>query len=64
MATIREITISSIGEPAHVKLEKNSKGYNYEIGLYSENLDGCIGEIMAARERIEKELKTTQEPIA
>jgi len=34
------------------------------IGLYSENLDGCISEIIQARERIEKELKTTQEPIS
>lgn len=56
MAFIREMNISSIGEPAHVKIEKNSKGYNYEISLHGEYLDSVIDELFKARTRLEKEL--------
>ena len=60
MTTIRELLISSIGEPAHIKLEKNSKGYNYELSLYGDCLEQVEAQIFASRKRIEAELGTSQ----
>ncbi len=56
MSTIREISISSVGEPAHVKLEKNSKGYNFELSLYGDDLNSVLDEIFVAKGRVEQEL--------
>lgn len=56
MATIKDYTISSVGEPACIKIEKNSKGYNYEVSLHEENLDICMQLIFEARRKIEIEL--------
>lgn len=56
MAHIKEYAISTIGEPAHVKIEKNSKGYNYELSLHGENLYEVLTALFDARIKIEKEL--------
>ena len=56
MAHIKEYAISTIGEPAHAKIEKNSKGYNFELSLHGEDLKLVLDELFAARVRIEKEL--------
>ncbi len=57
MSTIKEISISSVGEPAHVKLEKNSKGYNFELSLYGDDLNSVLDDIFAARSRVEQEIQ-------
>jgi len=56
MSYIKEINISSVGEPAHIKLEKNSKGYNYEISLYGDDCETVLTQIFEARTRLEKQL--------
>lgn len=56
MAHIKEYAINSIGEPAHIKIEKNSKGYNYELSLHGEDLRIVLDELLATRIEIEKQL--------
>ena len=62
MTTVREIQIQSIGEPAHVKVERNSKGYNYEIGVYSEDITQACMEVLKAKALLELELYGTPAP--
>jgi hypothetical protein len=56
MVIIKELNISSIGEPAHVKLEKNTKGYNYEISLYGDDLGAVVADIFEAETDIKRRL--------
>lgn len=56
MATIKEYSISEMGQPAHAKIEKNNKGYNYELSLHGEDITMVLNELFAARVRTEKEL--------
>lgn len=59
MTTVKEIQVQSIAEPAQVKIERNSKGYNYEISVHSETLpDACI-EVLKAKALLELELYGT-----
>ena len=56
MTTIKEIQVQSIAEPAQVKIERNSKGYNYELSVHGETMDGSINVILEAKARLELEL--------
>jgi len=56
MTTIKELLISSIDQPAQIKIEKNSKGYNYEINHHAEDLRSCWAEVLEAKKMIEAEL--------
>jgi hypothetical protein len=60
MSQIKEWTISSMAEPVGVKIEKNSKGYNYEISLHGEDFAEVIPAILAARQQLEKDLGISQ----
>jgi hypothetical protein len=60
MTTIREISIASIAEPASIKIERNSKGYNYEVSLKSENMVTCWNELKEIKKKIEGELYENQ----
>jgi len=53
MTEIKEIHINTIGEPAHVKVERNSKGHNYEVSLHGENLDKTSQAVQTIVERLE-----------
>lgn len=56
MAFIKDVSISSIGEPASVKIEKNSKGYNIEVGLHGETLQDTAFQCIQTMRSIETEL--------
>jgi hypothetical protein len=60
MTTIREIQVQSIGEPYQIKIEKNSKGYNYEVSIHAETAEKAISEVLNMRNRIEEELYGNQ----
>ena len=56
MAEIKEIPIQTIGEPFSVKIEKNSKGYNYEIGVHAATSDIALVEIAKLKKGVEEQI--------
>ena len=56
MAEIKEISLSTIGEPYSLKIEKNSKGYNYEISVHESTMEGAMGTILKAKAELELQL--------
>lgn len=48
MTEIKEIQITTIGEPAQIKLIKTAKGYNWELNLHGETLASCMEKIKTA----------------
>ena len=56
MTTIKEITVASIAEPACVKIERNSKGYNYEVSIHADTMSNALAQASIARKQLEAEL--------
>lgn len=48
--------ITSIAEPFSVKIEKNSKGYNYELSAHESSMDGALNTVLKAKAQLEVEL--------
>jgi hypothetical protein len=42
-------------EPVKIKLEKNTKGFNYEISVSGESVDSILAIIADAKAKLEKE---------
>lgn len=42
-------------EPVKIKLEKNSKGFNYEISVSGATVDTIVEKIAEAKSKLEKE---------
>lgn len=42
-------------EPVKIKLEKNTKGFNYEISVSGESVDYILATIADAKAKLEKE---------
>lgn len=53
MTTLKEIQVSSIGEPCYIKVERNSKGYNYEMGIHAETMNHAFEIMKLTKEKIE-----------
>lgn len=53
-----ETIINAYAYPASIKLEKNSKGWNFEITYHGNSMEEVIEIIIKAKQRIEKELKS------
>lgn len=51
--------VTSIAEPFSVKIERNSKGYNYELGYHSNTPENGLKTILDAKARLELELYGT-----
>lgn len=56
MPTLKEISIQSVGEPYSIKIERNSKGYNYEISVKAEDSTAALVEVLEMRKKLEEEL--------
>lgn len=52
MTEIKEVHINTLGEPAQVRVERNSKGYTYEVNLHGENLDRVCLQVQTIVERL------------
>lgn len=52
MSAIKEYMVSVIGEPAKVKIERNSKGYNWEVELRAEDMEEALRETTAAEDKL------------
>lgn len=63
MTEIKEIQISTIGEPAQVKIERGMKGgYGYEINIHAETLEKAYLECVLIKDRLNLELFNEQPP--
>ena len=49
-------TISTIAEPYGVKIERNSKGYNYEVSVHTTDPLEAVDEAIGMKARLEREL--------
>ena len=49
-------TISTIAEPYGVKIERNSKGYNYEVSVHASKYADAMEEAIRMKSRIEEAL--------
>lgn len=49
-------TISTIAEPYGVKIERNSKGYNYEVSVHARSFYEATNEAITMKKRIEDAL--------
>ena len=58
MVEVKELNISSMEQPAHVKVMRGPGGrYDYEISYHSGTLREALNMVKAARIEIERELE-------
>jgi len=64
MTTIKEICVSSLGEPCQVKIERGQKGgYGYEINMHGESMPETLEVVLDARKRLEAALYGADQPM-
>lgn len=61
MVEWREVQIQTIGEPYGVKIEKNSKGFNYEISVKSGSPDKLLVDLEYLKKQVEAQLRGNYE---
>ena len=55
MTTIREMLVTSVGEPYSVKIERGMKGsFSYEISVKSEYIQAAISDLKLLKKEIEE----------
>ena len=43
--------------PAHIEVSKNSKGYNYSVSLYGEDMVECLDAVMKAMDILKEKFQ-------
>lgn len=56
MVEWREVQVQTVGEPYGVKIEKNSKGFNYEISVKSDSPDKLLVDLEYLKKQVEAQL--------
>lgn len=58
----KHLEVMAMAEPIGIKIERNSKGYNYEISIKSDTLDNTLALAFDAKSRLNLELHGEAKP--